>query len=627
MDKNNVKKIKGSVFSRQKNTIIALAVIFAVLLCAYLFIIRPLLKDDNNISTEPVELIWENEILGPNNRVQMFETVDSEVLSEVKVHNPSLLAKYGEQYVDWSIYRAPKGTTIAGYEVIKDTFYLKDYEYAPLNEDEQNQISVLADIINDAGYTLTLSRVVDHAEDFSKYGLDYENDEDAIYCEVIKLDGTSYKFYVGDKIPSGTAYYVRMAGKDVCKDKNSEFYGQEIENDSVYIYDCTNVLISPTETIAPILTYPMDTNTQSYFDMFAILNSHGINEEDTETLIHFLAITDSYKKKPVSAFAPMAVYYTTIPTGYYSSDAFEALFEQFMNGIRGSKVCELATLMSSVNEETGKEEDFYGFSDEILEKYFTSDEMYCITFSWDGVPNIVYVSKETENGTYYAYSLVFNTICEVSADTLAFLKWDRNMFIQKEIFQMNIINCAEIMISGKYFDYALESGEIPGETTVEGLFKLEHNNDDSLKLTSPNASYEGKMTYKEWDANFRILYQLLLALPIREEIDSELIKDIMNGESYAEIKVTSAEQVVYKVDSEGNETAVVDYTVESMTRIYRFYKYTSGRSLVTIESIDADGKSEGENGSFYILTSTVENLLRATDMHLNGEVISKYERG
>jgi hypothetical protein len=100
----------------------------------------------------------------------------------------------------------------------------------------------------------------------------------------------------------------------------------------------------------------------------------------------------------------------------------------------------------------------------------------------------------------------------------------------------------------------------------------------------------------------------------------------MKGESFAEIKITSSEQTIYKTDEEGNQTALPDFTIPSMTRIFRFYKYTSGRCLVTIESVDENGKSEGESGAFYLMTSNVEFVLRSADKLLNGESISIYER-
>ncbi|MBQ1225755.1 MAG: DUF4340 domain-containing protein [Clostridia bacterium] len=621
---NNVKKIKSSVFVKQKNTIIALAVIFAVLLAAYIFIIMPLMKDDADIKTTPVSLIWENEITGVNNRVMMFEHIERENIAEIKVHNPSLALSHGSQYVDWSIYRAEKGSVIDGYTITKDTLYFRGYEFAPILEDEMTMTSLFASIINDAGYTLTLSRVTDHATDFSKYGLDYENDDDATYCEITSTKGVSYKFYIGDKIPSGTAYYVRLAGTDVCMDKNSEFYGQEIENDSVYIYDCAGVLVSPTDVVSPILTYPMDSNTQPYFDAFTVLESYDKEESDTKTIIEFFAVDEEYRKKPISAFAPMAIYYSTVPKGYYSSKAFENLYESFLNGLSGSRVCELATLMTSVNEKTGKEEKYYGFTDEVFSKYFSEELTYCISFSWNGVPNIVYVSPMTENGTYYAYSLIFNTICEVNADTLAFLKWDQAMYIEKEIFQMDIKNCEKIEILGKYFDYALESGKEAGEKVIEAIFNLEAG-DNALKVTSPGANI-GDMSEKEWVENFRTLYRILLTLGVRDPVDAEYASEIMKGESFAEIKITSSEQTIYKTDEEGNQTALPDFTIPSMTRIFRFYKYTSGRCLVTIESVDENGKSEGESGSFYLMTSNVEFVLRCADKLLNGESISIYER-
>lgn len=621
---NNVKKTKSSVFVRQKNTIIALGIIFAVLLAAYLFIIMPLMKDDTDVSETPISLIWENEVKGVNNKVMMFEHIERDYVDEITVHNPTLASKYGAKYVEWSIYRAKKGSEIDGFTIKEDTLYFRGYEYAPIYEDESTSTSALASIINDAGYTLALSRVTDHATDFSKYGLDYENDDEAIYCEITTVEGVSYKFYIGDKIPSGTAYYVRMAGTDVCMDKNSEFYGQEIENDSVYIYDCSALMISPTDAVSPILTYPMDSNEQAYFDMFSILKSNG-DESDSETVIEFYAVNDSYKKKPISAFAPMALYYTTVPKGYYSSAAFEVLFESFLNGLMGSKVCELATLITPENEETKEVESYYGFEEGVFEKYFSDGPTYCISFSWNGFPNIVYVSEMTENGTYYAYSLVYNTICEVSADTLAFIRWDTTMFIEKEIFQMDIKQCGKIEISGTYFDYALESGEQAHEKWVEALFELAHGDDNSLKVTCTNAN-KGTMTENDWDSNFRILYQLLLTIGVRDSIDSEYADEIMNGEHFAEIKISSSEYTVYKTDEEGNETAVVDYVVPSMTRIFRFYKYTSGRCLVTIESIEEDGKCEGESGSFYLMTAGVELILKSTDSLINGEAISKYER-
>ncbi len=622
---NNVKKIKRSVFVKQKNTIIALAVIFAVLLAAYLFIIMPLMKDDAETKITPVSLIWENEVKGVNNRVMMFEHIERADIAEIKVHNPSLATTHGSQYVDWSIYRAEKGSEIDGYTIKEDTLYFRGYEFAPILEDETTMTSLFASIINDAGYTLTLSRVTDHATDFSKYGLDYENEEDAVYCEITSTKGVSYKFYIGDKIPSGTAYYVRVAGTDVCMDKNSQFYGQEIENDSVYIYDCSGVLVSPTDAVSPILTYPMDSNIQPYFDAFAILESYGKEESESKTVIEFFAVNEEYKKKPISAFAPMAIYYSTVPKGYYSSKAFENLYKSFKDGLSGSRVCELATLMTSVDEKTGKEEKYYGFTDEIFSKYFSEELTYCISFGWNGVPNIVYVSPMTENRTYYAYSLIFNTICEVNADTLSFLEWDRTTFIEKEIFQMSIKQCDKIEISGKYFDYALEAGKEAGEKFIEAIFNVKTGEENALKVTCPNANI-GDMTEKEWVSNFRTLYEILLTLGVRDPVDAEYAAEIMKGESFAEIKVTSAEQTVYKTDEEGNETAVPDFTIDSMTRVFRFYKYTSGRCLVTIESIDSEGSSEGENGSFYLMTSNVEFVLKSVDKLINGESISKYER-
>ncbi len=619
---NNIKKVKRSIFARQKNTIIALAVIFAVLLCAYIFIIRPLMKDDSETASTPISLIWENEIES-GGTVMMFEHIERASISEIKVHNPSLLSKYGEAYVDWSIYRATEDTTVGGYAIEKDSLYLKGYEYAPLNDNDTN--SVIASIVNDAGFPLTVSRVIDHAEDFSKYGLDFESEDDATYCEIITVSNKTYKFYVGDKIPSGTAYYVRMAGKDVCTDKNSEFYGQEIENDSVYIYDCSGILVSPTEAVSPILTYPLNTSLQAYFDSFEIseyVDSADSSDRKQEAVVKLISARGKdYLSKPVSAFAQEAIYYTETPAGYYSSSAFEDLFEDFANGLSGAKVCELATLLDG--EEDGKTYKYYGFEDSVRDKYFEGGVAYNLSFYWNEIRNELLISHLTENGTYYVYSLVYNTICEVSAETLSFIAWDQSMFIDRKFFSVSIYNCSNFSVKGKYYDFSLDGDYTEKDVNVS--FDVETDSNNKQKVTSDNFVENGKMSASERTKNFRELYSLLLLSYLNEMLSDEEVEEICQGEAFAEISISTRNHTTSIIDPTSQTEEEITLNVPGMTRVYRFYKFSSGRCLVTTQD-KIEGEASKEIGRFYMLNAKVEQILKAAEKVANDEPISSYER-
>ncbi|MBQ8743365.1 MAG: DUF4340 domain-containing protein [Clostridia bacterium] len=616
---NNSKKTKHSSFFRQSVIIGVLATLFVVLLVAFL-IIAPYIKDDSSEDEITASLIWKNEVAGIDGSVLMFEPVAQEDISEINVHNPGLATTHGAQYVDWKLYQAKEDVSIGKNIIEKGNFYIEGYEYAPLYATDSD--SAVASIINDAAYTLTLSRLVDHADDFSKYGLDFENEEDATYCEVVKADGTRYKFYVGDRIPSGTAYYVRMAGTDTCLDKDSEFYNTEVANDSVYIYDCTNVLISPTDAIAPILLYPMAGTNHAYFDLFTIIE---YVDKDTKpiTKIEMRATNmRSYLKNPLSTFSANAKYYSVVPDGYHSSSAFDDLFSNFVDGLSGISVKELAEYEIVINEKTGKEDVKYSFSEETLNKYFEDGILYTMAFSWKGIENIVDISNKTENNTYYVISYVYNTICEVSADTLAFLQWEQNAFIGKEMLRLVITDCEQIKLTGKYADNLSQNGW----KNVDTEFNIEVQDDNIFAVESTTSVGKGNMTEKEWVENFRTFYRTLLLVNVKGSLTQEEISEIMKGEAFAELSITTRDRTASYVEPDDQEAEAEEIKVEGITRIYRFYQYSSGRCLMTIESIMKDGSSEGEKGNFYLTVATVEKMLKSAEKMANAEAVDLHER-
>lgn len=619
---DNVKKTKRSIFSKQKNTIIALGIIFAVLLGAYLFIIRPLMNDDGETASTPISLMWQNEVQSSAG-IMMYKHIPREDISRINVHNPSLVSSSDGEYVDWAIYRATEDKKVGGYAIEKGELYLEGYEYAPLEDNDTS--SVIASIVNDAGFTLAVSRVIDHADDLSRYGLDFESDDEATYCEIVTLDGSTYKFYVGDKIPSGNAYYVRVAGKDICLDKSSEFYGKEIENDSVYIYSCDGILVSPTDAVSPILTYPLNSSLIAYFDSFSITEYTENDDEAGVVKVYFSsAMTKDYLSKPISSFAQEAIYYSKVPEGYHSSTAFEGLFESFTGGLKGGKVLELAKLLDKVNEETGETYRSFGFTDEVLNKYFSGNTAYMLNFSWNGISNSLMISRPNENGNLYVYSLVYNTICEVSADTLSFLDWKQSVFIDKDFFKVNIVNCSKFDVKGSYFELA---GGDYVKKDVNASFDVNLNaTKDNIVVSSENFKENGAMSPAQRTENFRTLYQILLFTSLSEKVDSEKVEEILNSQdAYAEIRITTRDHKKTITDPESEKGEQIEISVSGMTKIYRFYKLTSGRTLMTTTNV-IDGVEGEEVGEYYMNTSRVEMLLISANKVANDEQISKYDR-
>ena len=116
-------------------------------------------------------------------------------------------------------------------------------------------------------------------------------------------------------------------------------------------------------------------------------------------------------------------------------------------------------------------------------------------------------------------------------------------------------------------------------------------------------------------------------MALREQVDDALAKEAMKQDPIATVRVVTAESIVYKKDSSGNDTDEIDFTRPSVTKVFRFYKLTNGRVLLTIEDIDENGKSSGETGSFYLVTGSVHKMLGAALDVYNGIDVDNITRG
>ncbi len=597
-------KVKGNALRRGVTAVIVLAVVFALLIVGYFAILRPYLNEDDGGEAAPVEMLWSHEVASINNRMLIYEHIPRDEISKIEVHNPDN-EKFGSEYVDWGFYRYT-GADDEENGMVNNAFYLTGYEYAPYDE------TAFANMITAAGYTLATSRVEDHCTDFSKYGLDYATPEEAFSVTITALDGRSYTYYIGDKLPSGSGYYVRCVNNDTLLST-----GEEMQRDSVYVLPPTNLvasaLLTPMDMVDPFLTFPVDVNTLALFDQFAIWrneekyfspkldeNGNQVYEDGKpvtqwKPMVHMRPITN--KKDPFSLFAGMCTYYAVVPSGYYSTGAFENLIGDF-GEFKGEEVVALGQMMT---DEDG--EEYIGFTEETFEKYGLLDYRYSLYYEYTDIDNYVYFSKKQPDGYYYAYSLNFNIIAKVPEETVYFLEWTPEAFIQRQIVDLKIDNCASISIEGSYTDLGVLNPDRKGEVSINETFELTNTGSDLLVTDSAGNQIDTK--------NFRQFYLLLMNRSVREEVSEEAIAEAMKNEPMTTLTVRTKKTTVYKTDEAGNTTTKVDYERESVSKIYRFYKLTSGRVLCTIESIDANGKSLGEEGTFYMITARVEEILSA----------------
>jgi len=597
--------------------IIAVAALAALLIIVYFAAIRPLLNKDDSNKSEGISLIWEDEVNYLNTSFLMFEHIDREHLDSIAIHNPGNAKLYGEKYVDWGFFRyhtseenvKPGEADSAGY--VDGEFYLTGYEYAPYDNTK------IAYLINSTGMTICSARIEDHCTDYSKYGLAFEDENDIMYFTITKTDGTSYKVYVGNMLPSGNGYYARVAGSDTLRST-----GLEQERDSVYLFSNSYIGVSlmtyPPFMADPYITYPLDLNTNSKLDMFYLIDYYN------DFTFSVLPVK-SARNDPFSPFSGSCLYYTVDPEGYYASTAFEDMVVSLQE-FKGSAVLELGSPVTVIDEETGEEVIEYGLTQQQLEKYGLDSEhyRYDLYFVHLGIPNdVIFSDLRTDasgNRYYYAYSFTFNSLLYVSYETAPFLRWDRSVFINTAPVGLSIYNCDTYSIKGSYVDLGVEFPDRKGVQTVDETFRVSGN--------SNTVTVKRMKTGEAIDRyNFSRLYLQTLYLNMREELPSEERDRILAEVSPAcEITISTRASIVYKTDSAGNETNEVDYTLPSVTRVYRFYPFSSGRMLMTVESIDEKGVSGGEKGSYYVMAAKIDQLLSSAISVANGIAIEGNER-
>ena len=581
----NGQKKKQSFLARRMNTLVALFVILAVLVAGYFFV-KSALKEEVEAPTtteEAFELLPGEAMSGKSNYL-VYPSVDQKDIKEVLIHNPSLKSASSD-YVDWGIqflYDKDNKRSI-GYVIGHENDLILD----------ETQLTLFAAA---TGNMLFARRVVDVCEDYSIYGL---SEEEATRVEIKLTNGTVYTVYIGNLNPSGTAYYLRSG--DTVTDKNGNSY----ERKSVYLlttgttsYIQSTLTAKPTALLTTLMAYPVNPEVGfASFELFSVDGSIRISLRPRS------AITSAEK-----LFGSSFNYYAVEPAGYFASPSFDTRIEVF-EMFQGAEVMEYGTKQVKDSDEDGKEYVFYDFETDVLAKYGldATRVQYIMRFaskqedSAEPLESEVWFSSLQPDGYYYARSLNFNTIVKVDPQTVDFLGWTTVDFLDAYALRLNIGNAAKLSLKGT----------LNGKTFEETFITSSQLSESEYVVKSVRAEKLDKqlsLTY------YRELFRELLAISLQGNVPADLDKEaLMQNEPYFQIRIETPKF---------NKSDKYPEGLPSITRILRFYQYTNGRALVTVETIDADGKSSGENGSFYVRVSRLDKLLSDAQKLCNGEEFS-----
>ena len=530
---------KRDSLKRQKIIIIVCLVTAAVLFTLYFAVLRPLLFPQ---TTETYELLAGEgvningcSVISAEGDGELSLTDDGKIAYAtgggltLTVNSTDAKATAGRYYM----FRALESSDVAEiyvtnatgswgfeYDASDSSYYIKGFHGTPYNQ------TYFTTMLAAARNPIAMKRVTTNADNLSEYGLS-DADSPAKYALTAKT-GEVYRVLVGDVIVTGGGYYCTTEGSR-----------------AVYIMDTSMSAFfrSAEYYVTPLLSLPVKESDYFTTEIFTL-------KVDEEVFVSCGYMTDAERAETAS----VSTYKMFVPENYVpSSTNYSNLLRKFVS-FEG-----LQTLKFGVaGEVMGPSE---------LAEYGLDAPKYEIYYRYSGVDNYVYVSERQENGNYYAYSLLFNLVAEVDADTLDFLGWQFIDFVDRPMFQKNINDVAQVRVQaeGVDADFVITGSSV---------------NDLAVAL-------DGKVLDDRMKKNFQGMYRKMLGLSIEE-----YAPEVATDEWLMTLTVVTDVGIEYKYD---------------------FYNYSTRRCFFTINGV----------GEFYCLRDRVEQIIADTRAILNGEDVDK----
>jgi uncharacterized repeat protein (TIGR02543 family) len=540
---------------------------------------------------------------GANKRILMFAQIRQANVVSIQVNNTS-----GKSFRIYTkdITADKKEIVVEGYE---DDKYLVSY-----NPELYAYLCVAA------GYPLTVNKLPNDrvAElGYDEYGLVEETRTDkdgneytyrpttyTIVGAKKNADGTWMKdaegkvvtvehtVIVGDPIVGGGGYYCKLAGE---------------ENKSVYIMNNDNydkALLQPIESlITPLITYPASMNTCFNVENFILAACVGGDKYDLDIEVAFDYIDLTMRSSTMYSAEPYRTGsgYRYQYGGYrLNSDVLSTILQALYQPTI-LRVCELGVHKNEdVLAQYGLDQPYKRLSYD-LQLDADNDAKF------DGVAtNELWISKKTENGTYYVYSELCDVVAEVDQTSFYFMEFDRLDWVNPFVVWHNLAYLRDMeVISPSYsssmvFDNS-KSSQAENINSTNLTFTINGKVPDYVVYKTAYAT--GKVTAETPVYNLRQFYKTLLSLTVGG--------DVQVGEHFT---LTDEQMEAFRAMDDSQCQLVIKMNFEDYakltnpsyykennksTLVFRFYRYSEGRSYMTIN---------GE-GEFFVDASFVEKML------------------
>lgn len=460
MDKEKVRM--NSELSKKEKIIIAMAVAVVALIIVYFAVILSLVNAESGTKDDPPETIDQDEVVGINNRLQMFEYLEKASIQSIHVEN-----KHGE----YEFYRDSSGN-----------FQIKGYEGVSYD------LIKFSSLIVSSGYTISKERVVElaGAAEYEQYGLD----EPTARWTVTSTRGKSYTVLVGSELVTGGGYYCALEGRD-----------------AVYVLDSSleETILQPIEElVTPTLIAGMSTTDYYYTDNFKIY-------KNGELFVHIAIKPDDEKNNSAAILENKFIF----PEGYLPNvDKYYELLYIFTGN---SKDETEQTNTSTAGSFVGDSVAVLGVDEIVKGMYGLLSPAYSIEFDYNDYHYVLSFSEKQEDGSYYGYSnLNPNVIVKCSGDKFSFIEDELIDWCSSTIFDHYITNISSIKVKNDKYDvlFTLNHGK-----DSEGTSTLDVTTNIGINI--PNSDvYNFRKFYQTF-----LVVQIQDFTPLTEAEAAELVKD------------------------------------------------------------------------------------------------------
>lgn len=609
----------------------------------------------------------ESEQLGYNANLLIFPKVEKARIRSIEVVNDK---------GSYTFYRYNLDL-----EKIDDScdFTIKGSPYAPFDEE------TFSNLYLGAGYTLTNQKVEDPIKDeesgeYLEYGLGKEirineNGEEyeytPAYVTLTDTSGNKHRLIVGDRLVTGTGYYVQYVSFDG---------DTEIKRDAVYVLD-DDIGMTAKGTVemfvTPIINYPMSMNNYLQLKNFKVYNE---KTDTTNIAFSYLSSEDRGLYNAVTYTFDLDRYDGYIPNSDRIQDVLYYFYQMDFVGVKKLAPSSEELVKYGLGKfNTDGDDESFAFSSayQILFDYEVYDDnnKYVQTLK-----HLIYISEKNDEGNYFAYSLIYDSetlepmysydmIVEIEGHCFNFFEWHPTDWIENRYFALNIAHCKTIRFETKDYwaNFTLDNSLSDKTSNQLSSTYIKIHGEDSLGnnvdtfsalqvtdksgniwtvtqtgLTATNASGT-ELTITNAYYTYNILGMQVKVAPeyipcadgSRVEVSAnEVIITDPNGNKTTYVRyatdlfrllhrtlATSTFENYYILTEEEENALIADTSkllltltvtdINDETTEYKFYSLTSQKAYITVNG----------NGGFYVLPTRVEKFISDTHKFFNFEVI------